>query len=96
MLQIKPHKNFKKDFQRDRLGGNYSNDDFATLELVIDSLATTQKLDEKFKDHQLKGTWQHFRECHIKPDWLLVYQVDISEQLLYLVRLGSHNQIFNR
>jgi len=96
MLEIRPHKNFKKDIQRDKTSGSYSTTDFCTLETIIDTLANVKTLDEKYKDHQLKGVLKNFRECHVKPDWLLVYKIDDQEKALYLARVGTHNQIFKR
>ena len=49
-------------------------------------------LDEKYRDHALVGNWQDCRECHIKPDWLLIYQ--LKENELILVRTGSHSDLF--
>ena len=51
-----------------------------------------ESLPEKYKDHSLSGNYVNFRECHLKPDWLLIYKVD--EETLYLTRLGSHSELF--
>ena len=96
MLTIKPHGDFKKDLQRDKLSGFYTTKDFCVLEVAIDSLANCKSLARKYKDHRLKGAMTGFRECHVKPDWLLVYKIDIEDGILYLARLGTHNQIFNK
>ena len=88
MLKIKPHKDFKKDLQRDKISGFYADDDFANLKFIIDKLAKIEILDEKYKDYQLKGAMKNFRECHIK--------LDTKEDYLYLARLGSHNQLFRK
>lgn len=61
---------------------------------VIELLADGRKLDEKYKDHLLTGDYGGFRECHITPDWLLVYQYRDHELLLLLSRTGTHSDLF--
>ena len=61
---------------------------------VIELLANGMKLDEKYKDHLLTGDYGGFRECHITPDWLLVYQYREQELLLLLSRTGTHSDLF--
>lgn len=61
---------------------------------VIEKLANGEKLAEKHKDHQLTGGYSGFRECHITPDWLLVYQYREDELLLLLSRTGTHSDLF--
>jgi len=62
------------------------------LQEVTASLVDDVILDEKYRDHGLVGNWQDCRECHIKPDWLLIYQ--LKENELILVRTGSHSDLF--
>lgn len=64
------------------------------LDEVVNTLANGQKLAPKYKDHQLKGEFKAFRECHIQPDWLLVYRIFKQKCLLYLLDTGSHADIF--
>ena len=92
MLTIKRTTQFKKDFKRIVKQGV----DIQPLIEVIDKLSKEESLDEKFCDHALKGEWNGFRECHIKPDWLLIYLVDKGELILTLSRTGSHSDLFNR
>lgn len=80
---------FKQDLKRVKKSGRYVIDD---LLLVIDLLTQNQPLLEKHKDHNLTGNWNGCRECHIKPDWLLIYQLQPNE--LVLVRTGSHSELF--
>ena len=61
---------------------------------VIDQLSDGKKLDPKFKDHKLSGEYEGKRECHIEPDFLLIYQINEKEIILYLVRVGSHSELF--
>lgn len=70
------------------------------LNFVIAQLASDKTLEERYRDHPLKGNYVGFRECHIKPDWLLIYKKENLEQdfktvkMLYLMRTGSHAYLF--
>jgi mRNA interferase YafQ len=90
MLKIKYHTLFKKDFKRIKKRGY----DISRLEKIVELLANEVPLPEQFKDHNLSGNYNGFRECHIAPDWLLVYQVNNNELVLVLSRTGSHSDLF--
>ena len=90
MLTIKYHTLFKKDFKRIKKRGY----DISRLEKVIEMLANQVTLPEQYKDHNLSGDYKDFRECHIAPDWLLVYKISNSELVLILSRTGSHSDLF--
>ena len=62
--------------------------------LVIEQLALGKKLDKQFRDHQLTGNLKVFRECHLAPDILLLYQIDDGLLILTLVSVGNHAQLF--
>ena len=64
------------------------------LDKTIERLAMGEPLPPKNKDHALKGKWHNFRECHIQPDWLLVYQIIKDTLVLTLSRTGTHSDIF--
>lgn len=81
---------FKTDFKKISRSGRYKIDDFKT---IVEHLLNGQSLQEKYKDHQLVGEWEGYRECHIKPDWLLIYKN--NSDCLTLVRMGSHSDLFN-
>ena len=66
------------------------------LERVIMLLAAGETLPEKNKDHALTGNWVGHRECHILPDWLLVYQVEDDVLVLTLTRTGTHSDLFGQ
>lgn len=66
----------------------------ALLEVVVDTLASGVELPVKYKDHALMGNYKGCRECHITPDWLLIYEVDGDELFLYLTRTGTHSDLF--
>ena len=61
---------------------------------VVDTLVAEKVLDEQYHDHSLSGNYEGFRECHIEPDWLLVYKIDKNELILYLFRTGTHSDLF--
>ena len=63
------------------------------LKSVLLALVTDQPLDAKFRDHDLTGDWAGYRECHVKPDLLLIYRKS-EPDLLRLARLGSHSELF--
>ena len=90
MLTIKYYSSFKKDYKRIVKRGY----DVRKLDEVITLLTNEQTLPEKYKDHQLSGNYIGCRECHITPDWLLIYEIDNGELLLLLTRTGSHSDLF--
>ena len=69
--------------------------DISKLEIVLDILLSGQDLPEQYKDHQLKGEMREFRECHIEPDWLLIYRKEETELILYATATGTHADLFN-
>jgi len=84
---------FKNRFKKDLKKLKSSNRDEDELLAVIAVLANEQPLDEKFRDHNLIGNYAGCRECHIRPDWLLIYET--TETDLLLVRTGSHSELFS-
>lgn len=80
---------FKKEYKK-LVKRNY---DMALLETVVELLLDGQTLPEKYKDHPLTGNWRGYRECHIEPDWLLVYKIYESKLILSLVRTGTHSDL---
>ena len=67
--------------------------DISLLDEIIESLRLGKPLDSKYKDHQLTGNLRLFRECHITPDWLLIYMIEEDILILTLIDTGSHNRI---
>ncbi len=61
---------------------------------VVNVLAREQKLDEKYRDHGLTGNYSGFRECHVEPDWLLIYRISQDALELFLFRTGTHSDLF--
>lgn len=70
--------------------------DIALLDSVVNKLLQGIPLDEKYKDHPLKGNWNGFRECHIQPDWLLIYLIDNDILVLTLVDTGTHADLYKK
>ena len=81
---------FKKDLKIIKKRGY----DIDILREVINTLADGKPLDKKYKDHKLSGNYIGCRECHIKPDWLLIYEISEDELVLYATRTGSHSDLF--
>lgn len=81
---------FKKDLKSAKKRGY----DLSLLSRVVDTLAAGQTLEEKYKDHSLIGNYKGCRECHITPDWLLIYEISDGELILYLTRTGTHSDLF--
>lgn len=81
---------FKKDLKLAKKRGY----DLSLLNNVVDTLAMGQPLAEKYKDHNLVGNYKGCRECHITPDWLLIYEISENEIILYLTRTGTHSDLF--
>lgn len=80
---------FKKDIKKIKKSGKQ---DFSKLTEIINKLINEEKLDPKHRDHILTGNYINHRECHIEPDWLLIYKV--IDRDLFLTRTGSHSELF--
>ncbi|KYC29284.1 Addiction module toxin, RelE/StbE family [Sterolibacterium denitrificans] len=95
MRMIEWTSRFKKDYKRESKGQHRGTLD-ASLELVVQALADDQALQPSQRDHDLTGDWAGCRECHLKPDLLLIYRkIDTEEHgILRLARLGSHSELF--
>jgi mRNA interferase YafQ len=87
MLESQESGAFKRDIKRMR-----RTHDISKLKHVIRMLASGTKLPRKHQDHMLAGEWKGYRDCHISPDWLLIYRVEGNK--LYLARTGSHSEMF--
>ena len=90
MLEIVMSNRFKRDLKLATRRGY----DLDLLDSVVTKLANGETLPERFKDHHLTGQYSGFRECHIEPDWLLVYRIEESELILFLFRTGTHSDLF--
>ena len=90
MLKIVPSNQFRKDLKTAAKRGLVLEE----LHTVVNMLAAQKKLSAKYHDHSLTGDYRGFRECHIRPDWLLVYRTDTEALLLFLFRTGTHSDLF--
>jgi len=91
MLSLKTTTKFRKDYKRMKKQGK----DLYLLQKVINDLLAEKILSEKHRDHALTGNYVGFRECHIQPDWLLIYAVDHGQLILTASRTGTHSDLFD-
>lgn len=89
MLKIIKTKSYLQDLKR----AKKRNLNIHDLDVVINKLANCEQLEPKYRDHKLKGSFIGLRECHIHPDWLLVYRIDQEEVELILFRTGTHSDL---
>ena len=91
MRTIERTSRFKRDYKRESRGRHRSYLD-AILAPVVEALANDRPLEPRHNDHALSGDWGNYRDCHVKPDLLLIYQKS-GDDILRLVRLGSHAEL---
>lgn len=90
MLDLVTTTQFRKDLKRIRKRGY----DLSKLDEVLQVIMNEEALDEKYRDHALTGNYSGFRECHIEPDWLLIYAIDNGQLILTASRTGTHSDLF--
>lgn len=91
MLRLITTGQFRKDYKRIKKRGYNMH----LLEKVLDRLLTGEALGEQYHDHALTGNYTGFRECHILPDWLLIYIIDKNHLILTASRTGTHSDLFS-
>lgn len=89
---VKPTSQFKRDYKLAIKRGL----NIALLKDTIRIIAAGQPLPEEYEDHPLNGNWKGFRECHIQPDWLLIYSINKNVLVLTLSRTGTHSDLFDK
>jgi mRNA interferase YafQ len=94
MRKIEWSRQFKRDYKRIQSSPRFRDDLETLLPAVLDKLALDRELDPKLKDHALTGELAGFRECHLRPDLLLVYTKTEDTPSLILMRIGSHSELF--
>lgn len=94
MLEIKLDKQFKKDIQRDQKAGKFTAKEFQILKCVMDTLIEAKEPEDIYLPHRLIGDWRGYSECHIKPNWILIYRQ--TETQINFARLGTHQQLFKK
>lgn len=87
---------FTSQFKKDLKLAKKQNKKLDKLFEVIDILANGGTLDAKYKDHELIGNYKGTRECHIEPNWLLIYEIRDNVMVLILYRIGTHSELFNK
>ncbi|MDR2581462.1 MAG: type II toxin-antitoxin system YafQ family toxin [Fibromonadaceae bacterium] len=90
MLDFETTTRYRKDVKLMRKQGK----NLVLLDSIVDKLRNREVLDPKYRDHPLLGNYVGHRECHITPDWLLIYYVDNEALILTAVRTGSHSELF--
>lgn len=90
MRRIERTTRFKRDYKREKRSDPMLDED---LLVVIEMLATDVELPERMRDHGLAGDWKGFRDCHVRPDLVLIYE-KVGSDILSLARLGSHSELF--
>ncbi len=90
LLELKKTSQFRKDLKR----MVKRRVDIDLLDEIIQTLREQKPLDPKYRDHELAGVFVGFRECHIQPDWLLIYRIEENILVLALTRTGSHSDLF--
>ena len=93
MYKIFPTKSFNKSYKKLRKSGLVRRED---VETVVKKLSEGEKLSEKYRDHILSGIFLGYRECHIKPDVLLIYKIEKKVLILILEKIGSHSELFGK
>ena len=83
---------FKKDYKLAKRRGL----NIKLLQEIVKKIAMGEILDDSYKDHALSGKWIGYRECHIQPDWLLIYEIKNNVLVLMLYRLGTHSELFKK
>lgn len=91
MLTVIQRRGFKKTFKKLLKSGSFNDTEF---DKVISYLIVNEKLPAKYKDHVLSGNMVGYRECHLDFDFLLLYEIDESSNILTLVDIGSHSELF--
>ena len=90
MLTLTTTTQFRKDYKLAKKRGY----DISLLENILQQLLDCKPLEEKHRDHALTGNYLGFRECHIQPDWLLIYAIDNGTLILPASRTGTHSDLF--
>lgn len=86
---------FTSQFKKDLKLAKKQNRNTEKLFEIIDKLANDEPLEAKYRDHNLTGNYKNCRECHIEPDWILIYEIINEVLVLVLQRIGSHSDLFH-
>lgn len=89
---LTPH--YQKKFKKDLKLAEKRNKDINKIKSIIIKLINEEPLSDELRDHQLTGNYSNCRECHIEPDWLLIYTVDKELNIITFIRTGTHSDLF--
>jgi mRNA interferase YafQ len=90
MYEMKRSNQFAKDYVKAYKAGK----DLDKIDKIMFRLANKESLESKHKEHSLTGNYKGHKECHITPDWLLIYSLDVENNLITFVRTGTHSELF--
>lgn len=90
MFQFQQSNKFKKDYKKLK----HSGKDMALLKDIMRKIILGESLQLKYKDHKLIGLYKGYRECHIEPDWLLIFKKDTEKKVITFARTGTHSELF--
>ncbi|MDY2788592.1 MAG: type II toxin-antitoxin system YafQ family toxin [Atopobium sp.] len=90
-LKLSMTSQFKKDYKKAKKRGF----PLSELQMVIDKLCSEEQLEARYRDHALIGDYSGFRECHVRPDWLLIYAINQGRLILTAARTGTHSDLFS-
>ena len=90
MLFVEYTTQFKRDLNRIKKRGK----NFVSIQKIMNLIKEEKALPYQLKDHHLSGNWNHHKELHIEPDWLLIYKTEINRKAVIFVRTGSHSDLF--
>ena len=90
MLRRITSRQFEKDYYKAIKSGKKTE----KLNNIIERLINQEIVEQNYKDHKLTGVYSGYRECHIEPDWLLIYKIDKENKMISFVRTGSHSELF--
>ena len=94
-MDIRRHSQFKKDYKKFRKSGHRIKERTDLFEYILNEFLKGNNLDPKFEDHPLKNKWCDFRDCHIEPDFVLIYRINKQLRIIELARIGSHSELFD-
>jgi len=94
-MDIFRHSQFKKDYKKFTKSGYRIKERTDLLKYILNELIQGYTLDRIFNDHPLTGKWRDFRECHIEPDFLLIYKINKHLKIIELARIASHSELFD-
>ena len=94
MYEIRLTKSFRKSLKRIVRSGQHKSIEDELID-VLGTISKKHDLPRRYKDHALKGEYSGYSECHLKPDLLLIYQIDTRENVVYAVDIGSHPELFS-